>query len=205
MATLQPEPLFAPVLHSERLTLTLFNMNDDNDNEFVALLFNTEMPGGGPTDGIWTAKDIRRLSYSVMLKPSDANGRVSTDAAVYLSRIGGVTGSPVGVINLCRRTPNVPLDIGFMVAPEYRRSGYCTEAATRVLRYFTEDFGIKEICLVTDDTNVPAKRIAEKLNMVDGGWVMMGTNKSVVFVLPGMKKLEGQDFPFWGDGEEPSV
>jgi hypothetical protein len=38
--------------------------------------------------------------------------------------------------------------------------------------------------------------------MVDGGHVMMSGNKCVVFVLPGMKKLEGQDFPFWGDGEE---
>ncbi|UKZ75115.1 hypothetical protein TrVFT333_002787 [Trichoderma virens FT-333] len=205
MATLQPEDLFAPVLRTERLTLTLFNMNDKDDNDFMTMMFNAELPGAGPTDGNWTDKDIRRLSYSVMLKPSDAHGRISKDPAVYIARLGDATGSPIGVLNLCRRTPNVPVDIGYMFKPEYRKNGYGTEGATRLLKYFTEEFGIKEICLVTDDSNIPSKRIAEKLNLVDGGYVMMGSNKCVVFVLPGMKKLEGQDFPFWGDGEEPSA
>ncbi|KAL6837950.1 acyl-CoA N-acyltransferase [Trichoderma camerunense] len=202
MGSLQPEDVFAPVLHTERLTLTLFNMNDEDDLDFVVMMFNMEMPGGGPTDGNWTGKDIRRLSYSLMLKPSDAHGRLSKDAAIYLARLGDATGPRIGVINLCRRTPIVPIDIGYMVLPEHRKSGYATEGATRVLRYITEEFGIKEICLVTDDSNVPSKRIAEKLNMVDGGHVMMSGHKCVVFVLPGMKKMEGHDFPFWGDGEE---
>lgn len=206
MATLQPEALFAPVLRSERLTLTLFDMNDEDDNAFVTGMFNVEMAGVGPTDGNWTDKDIRRLSYSVMLKPSDANGRLSKDAAIYLARLGDLNGPRIGVVNLCRRTPHVPLDIGYMFVSEHRRNGYATEAATRVLRYWTEEFGIKEICLVTTDTNIPSKKIANKLNMVDGGYVMMGDNKEIVFVLPGMKtKLEGQDFPFWGDGKEPSI
>ncbi|KAL7909050.1 acyl-CoA N-acyltransferase [Trichoderma velutinum] len=205
MATLQAEDIFAPVLHTERLTLTLFDMNDQDDLDFVVMMFNMEMPGGGPTDGNWTGKDIRRLSYSLMLKPSDTHGRVSKGPAIYLVRLGDATGPRIGVINLCRRTPNVPIDLGYMVLPEHRKSGYGTEGATRVLRYITEEFGIKEICLVTDDSNIPSKRIAEKLNMVDGGYVMYGDHRAVVFVLPGMKQLEGQAFTFWGDGEEPSA
>ncbi|KAL7933326.1 acyl-CoA N-acyltransferase [Trichoderma chlorosporum] len=205
MATLQSEDLFAPVLHSERLTLTLFNMNDKDDNDFMVMMFNAELPGAGPTDGNWTVKDVRRLSYSVMLKPSDANGRISKDAAIYVARLGDATGPPIGAINLCRRTPNVPLDIGFMIKPEHRKNGYATEAATRVLKYFKDEFGIKEICLVTDETNVPSKKIAGKLGLVDGGYVMYHGEKTLVFVLPGMNKMEGQLLTFWGDGEEPSV
>ncbi|KAK4084313.1 uncharacterized protein Triagg1_793 [Trichoderma aggressivum f. europaeum] len=205
MATLQPEDVFAPVLHTNRLALTLFNMNDEDDLDFVVMMFNMEMSGGGPTDGNWTGKDIRRLSYSLMLKPSDTHGRLSKGPAIYLARLEGAAGPRIGVVNLCRRTPEVPIDLGYMVLPEHRKRGYATEGATRVLRYITEDFGIKEICLVTDDSNIPSIKIAEKLNMVDGGYVTMNGHKCLVFVLPGMKKLEGQEFTFWGDGEEPSV
>ncbi|PNP57699.1 hypothetical protein THARTR1_02697 [Trichoderma harzianum] len=205
MATLQPEDVFAPVLHSERLAHTIFNMNDADDLEFVVMMFNMEVAGAGPTDGNWTGKDIRRLTYSLMPKPSDTHGRLPKDAPIYIARLGDATGPRIGVVNLCRRTPIVPIDLGYMFLPEHRKKGYATEAAARVLRYITEEFGIKEICLITNESNVASQKIAGKLNMVDGGHVSMGGHKCLVFVLPGMKKLEGQEFPFWGDGEEPSV
>lgn len=204
MAPIKPEPLFAPVLHSDRLTLTLYDLNNKDDNDFMFKIFNTVLAGEGPTDGNWTVEDIRRLSYSVMLKSTDTGGRLSNAPAIYTAHIGNSTKSPIGVINLCRRTQNVPLDIGFMILPEYRRQGYCIEAATRVLRYWTEEFGIKEICLVTTETNIPARRVADKLNMIDGGWIFSDDSKCVAYILSGMRRLEGPQTSFWGEGEEHS-
>ncbi|ETR96690.1 hypothetical protein M419DRAFT_93557 [Trichoderma reesei RUT C-30] len=141
-----------------------------------------------------------------MPKPSDTHGRLSKDAGIYIVRIGSDPNGPrIGVLNLCRRTPAVPLDLGYMLRPEYRNQRYGTEAVGRVLKYFTDEFGIKEICIVTNEANVPSVKMARRLGLVDGGWVTMNGNRFVVLVLPGMKKLEGQEFPFWGDGEEPQV
>ncbi|KAL7808155.1 acyl-CoA N-acyltransferase [Trichoderma gracile] len=207
MASLQPEALFSPVLHSERLTLTLFDVNAKDDMDFVVMMFNQEMPpGSAPSGGDWTAQDIRRLTWSIMPKPSDTHGRLSRDAGIYIVRMGNDADGPrIGVLNLCRRTPAVPLDLGYMLKPEYRNQRYGTEAVGRVLNYFTDEFGIREVCIVTDESNVPSMKMARRLGLVDGGWVTMDGNKCVVLVLPGMKKLEGQEFPFWGDGEEPQV
>lgn len=44
MANRTPEALFAPVLHSMRLTYTLYN---ETDSDFVVNVFNTDFPGGG--------------------------------------------------------------------------------------------------------------------------------------------------------------
>ncbi|PTB68590.1 hypothetical protein BBK36DRAFT_1962 [Trichoderma citrinoviride] len=206
MASLQPEALFSPVLHSERLTLTLFDMENKDDIDFVAQMFNEEMPpNSSPSGGDWTPKDIRRLTWSVMPKPSDTHGRLSKDAGIYIVRMGNddADGLRIGVVNLCRRTPAVPLDLGYMLKPEYRNQRYGTEAVGRVLEYLTEDFGIKELCIVTGEGNVPSLKMARRLGFVDGGWVTMGGEKEVVLVLPGMKKLEGEEFTFFGDGEEP--
>lgn len=205
MASLQPEALFSPVLHSERLTLTLFDKDVKDDMDFVVTMFNQEMPpGSAPSGGPWTANDIRRLTWSVMPKPSDTHGRLSKDAGIYIVRTGTDADGPrIGVLNLCRRTPLVPMDLGYMLKPEYRNQRYGTEAVGRVLEYFRDEFGIGEICVVTSETNVPSMKMARRLGFVDGGWVTYGGNKCGVLVLPGMKMLEGQEFPFWGDGEEP--
>ncbi|RFU76497.1 hypothetical protein TARUN_5744 [Trichoderma arundinaceum] len=205
MATSPTEDIFAPILRTERLTLTLFNMNDPDDNEFVVKMFNAEVAGAGPTDGNWTVADVRRLSYSVMLKPSDVGGRASKGPAVYIGHIGDSTNSPFGVFNLCRRSPNVPVDLGFMILPEHRRKGYGTEAAARILQYATEELGVKEISLITSETNIPARKLAERINMIDGGWVSSDGHKSIAYILPGMQRLEGEHTTFWGDGKEPET
>ncbi|KAL6864009.1 acyl-CoA N-acyltransferase [Trichoderma novae-zelandiae] len=205
MASLQPEALFSPVLPSERLTLTLFDVDNKEDVDFVAMMFNEEMPpGSSPSGGDWTAKDIRRLTWSLMPKPSDTHGRLSKDVGIYLVRMGNDANGPrIGVVNLCRRTPAVPLDLGYMLKPEYRNRRYGTEAVGRVLKYFTEEFGIEEICIVTDEVNVPSIKMARRLGFVEGGWVTMDGSRAFTLVLPGMKELEGQEFTLFGDGEEP--
>lgn len=199
----KPEGLFAPTLESERLRYELFDMKNDTHMQFTVDTFNVELAGAGPTDGTWTNYDIRRLCFSLMMKPSEAHGRQPDTSCMYIVYVKDGPATPMGLISFCRRTPEIPMDLGWAIAPDHRRKGYASEAGARISRYWKDEFGIKEMCIVTSEDNIPSRKVAESLNYVDGGYVMMGGNKEVAYVLPGMKKFEGQTFPFWGDGEMP--
>ncbi|EHK50224.1 hypothetical protein TRIATDRAFT_44758 [Trichoderma atroviride IMI 206040] len=138
-----------------------------------------------------------------MMKPSEAHGRRPDTPCIYVMYLKDAPATPIGLISFCRRTPDVPMDLGWTVAPDHRRKGYASEASARISRYWKDEFGIKEMCIVTSEDNIPSRKIAESIGYVDGGYVMMEGKKEVAYVLPGMKKFEGQIFPFWGDGEIP--
>ncbi|KAB5582316.1 acyl-CoA N-acyltransferase [Coniochaeta sp. 2T2.1] len=198
MSPLKPEHILAKVLLTPRLSLVLLEFGDDATLDFCRSALGME---GRPQ---WTRSDFRRLCYSVMFKPSDTRGRLSANPGVYVIRIGddAENGTPIGMINVSRRVPDVPVDLGFMILPEYRRLGYGTEAAGEVLRYFREEW-MREICLLTQETNVAARKLAERIGFVDGGWVKFEGKREVAYVLPGMEKLKGQKVKFWGDGKVP--
>lgn len=203
MANPSPESPFAPMLQSQRLSYTLVRANSKSDMHFIAHCLNT-LFSPGPTDGSWADADIRRLLYGTMLKSTDLSGRISGDPAVYIVCLSSTPETRIGFINLCRRCPDVPLDFGYGLLPEYHQQGYGTEAATRILQYWTSEFGIQEICVVTGDTNIASLKLARKVGFIEGGWAQSGGQKHACLVLPGMKELVGQEFNFWGDGKEPS-
>ena len=200
---LKPERIFATTLESERLTYALFDFKNQSHVQFITDIFNREMAGAGPTDGNWATKDIRRRKYSVMMKPSDAHGRRPKDPCFYLVYLLRAPERPIGVISFCRRVPDVPMDLGYSIEPEHQNKGYGTEAAERVNRYWRDEFGVKEMVIITEETNVPARKLAEAIGYVEGGYLKMGERKGVTYVLPGMKKMEGQQITFYGDGEVP--
>ena len=194
------EHILAPVLTTPRLTLVLLELTDAPTLEFCRSLLSME---GRPP---WTTEAFRRLCYSVMFKPSDTKGQLSADPGVYVMRIRGDddyrNGTPIGMINVSRRVSGVPVDLGFMVLPEYRTKGYGTEAAGEVLRYFREGWGM-DVCLLTQRENVPARTLAERIGFVEGGWVDFEGTRGVAYVLPGMDLLDGQKVTFWGGGKVP--
>jgi hypothetical protein len=197
------EELFAPILESERLIYKIFDMNNDTHMQFAVDNLNNSMAGDSPNGVAWTKNDVRRLCYSLMMKPSDAHGRRPDTPSVYVVYLKNDLATPIGNVSFNRRTPDIPMDLGYSIRPEHRRKGYATEGAARISRYWKEEFGHKEICIITSEDNVPARKIAESIGFVDGGYVLKKGMKRVAYVLPGMKKLEGQTFPFWGDGEIP--
>lgn len=199
----KPEGLFAPTLESERLRYSILDMKNDTHMQFSADTFNLIMAGTGPTDGNWTKNDVRRLCFSSMMKLSEAHGRRPDTPSIYVVYLKDAPATPMGLVSFCRRTPDVPMDLGWTVSPDHRRKGYGSEAGGRISRYWKDEFGIKEMCIVTSEDNIPSRKIAESIGFIDGGYVMMEGNKKVAYVLPGMKKLEGQTFPFRGDGEIP--
>lgn len=95
------------------------------------------------------------------------------------------------------------MDLGYVFSCDYERKGYVSETSTRIFQYWKDEFSVKETCIVTTEDNIASRKVAEANGLVDGGYVMKGDTKMVAYMLPGMKKLEGQNFPIWGDGEIP--
>ena len=198
MANLTPETLFAPVLYSERLTYTLYK---ETDSDFVIHVFNTDFPGGGSDNGVWTQADVKRLMVNLVLRPFDTHGRFSKNPGVYIVHLGQTAWKPIGVINLSRRSSQIPPDLGFALLPEYQCQGYGSEAAKRLMHYWKDEFGIKKICGVTSHDDMASQKLLTKIGLKENGWVMFSGTRELAFTLPGMSKFEGQEFSFWG--EEP--
>lgn len=203
MAAPTPEALFAPVLNSEHLTYTLFNPDSEADVDFMINIFNVIVAGAGSAEGVWTAADVQRLTVNLMLRPSDTHGRLSKDPAVYIVHLGSTPGRQIGVINLTRRSSQIPPEFGFMLLPDYQRKGYGSEAVERVMRYWKDEFGIKQICAMTTDENIASQKLLTRVGLEEGGWASIHGTKLLAFILPGMQKLEGQPISFFG--EQPTI
>jgi RimJ/RimL family protein N-acetyltransferase len=197
MAELKPKSVFAPVLHSTNLTYTLIQ---SKDIDFFTDLFNSTL---GPEADRYTPSSIRELLINTAPRPSEIHGERSKDAAIYVVRLNSDTGEKIGEINLTRRTSNFPLDIGFAFLPEYRGKGYGTEAATRIIRYWKDEFGINDICGLVSEENMTSRKLLEKIGLKENGWVVSsGKGPMLYYSLPGMPKEEGREFSFLG--EEPN-
>lgn len=205
MATLIPDALFSPVLYSECLTYTLFNVDHSTDVDFTVDLLNVAMPGMGSAQGIWTAADVQQLVRNLMLRPSDTHGRLSRDPGLYVVHLGSTPGTRIGIINLTRRNSQFPPDFGFVLAPAYQRKGYGSEAAERIMRYWRDEFRVKEICAMTTSENVASQKLLTKVGLQENGYVHSSGEKLLAFTLPGMPKMEGQSFSFFGETPEEQM
>jgi hypothetical protein len=74
--------VFAPVLRSPRLTMTLFNR--ETDLQFLLDLFNASR-SQLPTDPPLKEEDILRLNRNFTLSPKNCLGLTPTDVAVRIS------------------------------------------------------------------------------------------------------------------------
>ncbi|KAL7933182.1 acyl-CoA N-acyltransferase [Trichoderma chlorosporum] len=159
---------FAPVLGTERLTLTFFDPNDDKQaEEFVAAL----MP---IAQGVLQAKDalkntLEALEYYRKYGRIDASllgGRTPTKCAIWLIRLGANSpeGLCIGLISVCQRS-YIP-DQGWSLRPDYHGHGYATEAGKEVLRYFREELGLTNIMAPTHPRNPKSRNVAMRLGYV---------------------------------------
>ena len=73
-------------------------------------------------------------------------------------------------------------EIGYCILPEYRRQGYCTEAARALIKYTFENCGAHRVVAMCSARNKASYRVLEKAGMTregvfrqeilyDGGWV----------------------------------
>ncbi|KZE52876.1 GCN5 family acetyltransferase [Brevibacillus parabrevis] len=81
------------------------------------------------------------------------------------------TGTPVGLCGLIKRDFLEDVDIGYALCPPYWGKGYAFEAASAVLDYGREAFGLKRIVAITDKANDASGKLLEKLGLRWEGYV----------------------------------
>jgi RimJ/RimL family protein N-acetyltransferase len=67
-------------------------------------------------------------------------------------------------------------EIGYMVAPEHRKKGFCTEAVTIILDYLFLDKELQRIQALTVEENIPSQRVLET-----NGFKKEGTLRNLIF------------------------
>ncbi|KAG4434246.1 hypothetical protein IFR05_010265 [Cadophora sp. M221] len=174
--------IFAPVLRSERLTMTLYDAKDDS--QFIAELWNT-VAGSVPP---WTHELLCRFMKNTTLSPQNCLGLKPSHPSVYIIHLGSETGPSIGHINLSERHPDIPPDIGYAILPVYRRQGYAFEAAACVLSYWHHSLGLKAIVGFCHPANTISNKLIQKLGFIRGGQATVEEGNILVnaYVLPGM-------------------
>jgi hypothetical protein len=186
---------FSPLLHTPRLTLRLFN--DPKDLSILIDLFDSDM----------TVEHLQLVNVGNYLHRSLLDGEKPPGGAWYMIHLGSVTGPPVGVIMFCQRKEGFAPDIGWQVAPDHQSKGIATEAATEVLRYWHEDFGLKDICALVGKDNIASQKVAEHIGLVRKGTVTFvrfdkSTVEHLVYAFETMREFEGETVYGTGEPEE---
>ena len=86
-------------------------------------------------------------------------------------------------------------DIGWAIFAPYRSKGYATEAAKRVLDWWRDEVGLKEIYCGIIGENIASVKCAQRIGLVPGGIfdLLLDTGKGAemhfctAYVLPGMQ------------------
>lgn len=60
------------------------------------------------------------------------------------------------------------IELGYGIHPDFRNRGYATEAATALLRWASEQPGVKRVLAYCDQDNTASQRVVEKAGMSRG-------------------------------------
>ncbi|TFB07789.1 hypothetical protein CCMA1212_000144 [Trichoderma ghanense] len=201
---------FAPILHTERLTLTLIDFSKQSDEEtFLKLLKLMASDLLHVTDQEATANAQAALAFyrsRGRIQPAIlGGGRRATQPAIWLVRLGADAphGECIGAVYVVQRSP-MP-DQLWILDPEHRGRGYATEAAGKVLGYFRDDLGVRDMMALVHPASPKSPRVAGRLGYVpvEGGVMFEdGVTRLLLYVLPSARPLpKGFVFRRFGDPE----
>jgi len=71
----------------------------------------------------------------------------------------------LGMCGLLRRETLRDVDVGFALIPAYWRKGYASEAASAVIEYGRDVFGLKRIVAITSPDNVASSGVLDKVGL----------------------------------------
>ena len=212
--------LFPPVLLTPRLTLTLLDLeNEDDVGKFMDLMKDPEFVKHLGTMGIDTPDDLRALARATVLQNdtiikayANSNRPLPADLPssaplIYSVRLGhsNPRGENIGTVSIGQRGAGAIPDQGWALFGAYAGKGYATEASAELLRYARDEFGLHDILVVTSPKNPGSYGIAKKLGyvQVDEGMRTSEGDVHNLYILPGMEKPSPDAlFRIWGD-EEP--
>lgn len=146
-----------PKIQTSRLLLKPFSAEDAN---FVLDLYNSPKFLKFVGDrNIRTEEDaikfIKEKMISQMRKLGFGNYVI----------INKETGEKLGGVGIFARENVEVMDIGFSLLPQYHGFGYAFEAATLLIKYVREKFGLKKVSAITMGENSASRNLIEKLGL----------------------------------------
>ena len=75
------------------------------------------------------------------------------------------TNKPIGMCGLLKRDTLPDVDLGFAFLPDYWSQGYAFEAASAMIDYGRDAFGLKRIVAITSPENEASMRLLGKLGL----------------------------------------
>lgn len=202
--------IYASRLETERLFLMLYVRGNPSHSSHGLALINA--PGAIAVMGdmhIRTREEYDRLLMSTLVRPAILGLHRDTTVMqpgfwnVHLKRSDWKPSEMIGGTSIAQRGAKVPPDMGWVFLPAHWNKGYATEAGKEALRYLREELRLKEITAHPLPTNVGSIRTAQKIGLVEGGWVRVENGeKHVIFTLAGMRRIEGVVMKTWGKEDD---
>lgn len=194
-------------IEAKRFTLLLF---DYSPQHYQCLLSSMNSPTAHSRMGdlgVRTPDEFDKMNFPCRLAPSLFSPKfpdgLDVDTDVYYL-LYGPKDSPepalIGGVSLMQRRHDVPPDMGWAVLEKYHGKGYAPEAATALMKLARDELGITEIMVWPGSGNKQSIRVAEKVGFQEGGKVHDEHGvEHVVYVLPGMKKVENVKLSAFGE------
>ncbi len=171
MSSSPPSPF--PLLHTERLTLRVFDPSRFADYAFVLSIYTGPYAArtvGNP--GLHTPFDVDARCGKFSSRPTDYPAEKPFPTHPWhLISLRDDPETLVGLTSLFHRRPLPSPDLGYFIEEPYINNGYATEAGKAALQWWTEEMGVQNIWAGTFDTNFVSQRVARKIGFVDGGVV----------------------------------
>ncbi|KAM0262448.1 hypothetical protein ACHAQJ_001701 [Trichoderma viride] len=182
---------FPPILYTERLTLTLVDLNIKADEQqFLDLLEigARDILNLPPPDAAKNAQESIDFYRSYgRLQPKFLEGRSADKSAIWLVRLGANSpqGKCIGASYVVQRS--VIPDQAWILLPEYQGKGYATESSKEVLRYFRDELGFRDLMALVHPDSPKSPGVATRVGyvFVEGGLKYSdGVTNLLLYALP---------------------
>ncbi|KAL6815790.1 hypothetical protein GGI42DRAFT_312331 [Trichoderma sp. SZMC 28013] len=165
----------APILYTKRLTLTLIDFDNKDDEEAFIELLGTMVAGYMKISAQEARKNAEETvdfyrSYG-RIQPKLLDGQRVDKPAIWLIRLGANSphGQCIGTTYVVQRS--IMPDQSWILLPDYQGMGYATEASSAVLRYFCDGLGLRDMMAVIAPGSLKSPEVAKRLGYVpvEGG------------------------------------
>jgi RimJ/RimL family protein N-acetyltransferase len=162
-----------PTISTDRLVLRPFNLNDAarvrelaGERDVAEMTANIPHPYEEGVAEEWISNHADSLK----------NGTGVTVAIELQSH-----GSLIGAIGLVLNQAHHSAELGYWIGKPYWNEGYCTEAATAMLRYGFETLGLNRVQARHMTKNPASGRVMEKIGMCHEGVLRQSLNRFGAF------------------------